>query len=131
MWAKKKRQGIYDSLNAETKLPYTKLIDLFFFFFTEKELFKEKWDCRIGQKKKNNNKQKLKQKTPKKKKKKTQQKTKPKKRKEGFLTALSKVIKKDSLMSIRKHTNETVGTSIKQNLNPDLAPPEITLYRAF
>ena len=51
-----------------------------------------------------------------------------KKRKEGFLTALTSVIKKDPTTSIRKHANElkvhekTVRTAIKQDLSPDHNP---------
>ena len=49
-----------------------------------------------------------------------------KKRKEGFLTALARMIKKDPTTSIRKHANKlevhekTVRTVIKQDLSPDL-----------
>ena len=49
-----------------------------------------------------------------------------KKWKEGILTALATVIKKDRTTSIRKHDNElkvhkkTVRTAIKQDLNPDI-----------
>ena len=45
--------------------------------------------------------------------------------KEGFLTALTLVIKKDPIMSMRKHTNKlkvhkkTMRTAIKQDLSPD------------
>ena len=48
--------------------------------------------------------------------------------KKTFLTALATVIKKDSIMSIRKHANKlkvhekTVKTAIKQDLNPKLNP---------
>ena len=51
-----------------------------------------------------------------------------KKRKEGFLTALVTVIKKDPTTSIKKHANElkihekTVSTAIKQDSSPDLSP---------
>ena len=49
-----------------------------------------------------------------------------KKRKEGFLTALAIVIKKDPTTSIRKRVNElkvfekTVTTAIKHDLSPGL-----------
>ena len=47
------------------------------------------------------------------------------------------VIKKDSTMSIRKHSNElkvhkkTVRTAIKQDLNPDLNPLNYTIWSIF
>ena len=97
-WVGKEMTRIYDLVNVETKpkflcLPYTKQRK----FFTEKELFKEKWEWRIEQK-------------------------------EGFLTALAIVIKKDLTMSIIKHANrlkvheKTVRTTIKQDLSWDLDP---------
>ena len=50
----KKQQRIYDLLNAKTKLKFLCQIHTkernFFFFFTEKELFKEKGEWRIEQK---------------------------------------------------------------------------------
>ena len=75
----KKRQRIYDFLNAKTKpkflcLPYTKQRKK---SFTEKELFNEKEEWRVEQK-----------------------------RKECFLIALAMVIKKDPITSIRKHANK-------------------------
>ena len=72
-------------------------------FFTKKELFKEKGKWRIKQKKK-----------------------------EGFLTAFTTAIKKESAMSMRKHANElkvhakTVRTTIKKDLTP-----LIMLYGVF
>ena len=76
----KKRQRIYDLLNAETTpkflcLLYTKQRKTF--FFTEKELFKEKGEWRIEPK--------------------TTRK---------FLTALATAIKKETTTSIRKHANK-------------------------
>ena len=74
--------------------------NLFFFFSTEKELFKEKRECRIEQK--------------------------IKKKKSNFLTALSTAIRKDPTRSIRKQANElkvhekTVKRVIEQDLSPDL-----------
>ena len=75
----KKRQRIYDLLNAETKpnflcLPYKKQKK----FLIEKELFEEKGWEGLDQKKK-------------------------KKRKEGFLTALASVIKNNLTTPIRKN----------------------------
>ena len=107
----KKRQIIYDLLNAETKpkfscLPYTKQR---IFFFTEKDLFEEKRGVEDWTKKK-----------------------KKKKTKRKLLTALATEIKKDPTTSISKHASElkahekTVRTAIKQDL-----APLITLYRAF
>ena len=66
--------------------------------FTEKELFKEKWEWRTEQKK----------------------------WKEGFFTALATAIKKEPIISIRKYANKlkvlekTVRTAINQDLSPDL-----------
>ena len=54
-----------------------------------------------------------------------------KKQKEGFLTALVTVIKKDLTTSIRKDADElkvqekTVRTVIKQDLSPDFKPPRL------
>ena len=48
--------------------------------------------------------------------------------KKGFLTALTMAIKKDPIISIKKHVNElkvydkTVRTAMKQDLSPDLDP---------
>ena len=100
----KKRQRIYDLLNAEARpkflcLPYTKqsfFVFFFFFFFTEKQFFKEKGEWRIKQK-----------------------------RKEGFLTVLTTAIKKEPITSIKKHASELevhekmVGTVIKRDLISD------------
>ena len=53
--------------------------------------------------------------------------------KEGFLTALAMVIRKDPTTSIRKHANElkvhekTVRTAIKQDLSPDHNPLDYTI----
>ena len=83
----KKRQKIYDLLYAETK---TKFLGQRTFFFTEKELFKEKGSEGFN-----------------------------KKRKEGFLTALTTVNRKEPATTIRKHANElkvsekSVKTAIK------------------
>ena len=57
-----------------------------------------------------------------------------KKGKEGFLTGLTTVIKKDPTMSIRNHTNElkvhkkTVRTEIKEDLCPGLFNGEIDSF---
>ena len=91
----KKRQRIYDLLNAEIQpkflcLSYRKRRKN----FTEKYLFKEQGSERLNKKKK-------------------------KKKKKGFLTALATAIKKGPTTSIKKHTYElrvhekTVGTAIK------------------
>ena len=70
-----------------------------FFFFAEKEPFKEKWSGGLNDK-----------------------------RKEGILTALATTIKKGLATSIRKHTNgrkvleKTIRTAIKQDLRPGLKP---------
>ena len=56
------------------------------------------------------------------------------KRKEGFLTALFMVIKKEPITSIRKHANElkvhqkTVKTAIKQDLSPDPNPLDYAMW---
>ena len=75
----KKRQRIYDLLNAGTKpiflcLPYTKQWTL---FFSEKEIFKEKRGGVLNNK-----------------------------RKEGVLTGFSTTIMKDLATPIRKHPHE-------------------------
>ena len=92
----KKWQRIYDLLNAETKPKFLCRIQSKEKIFTEKELFKEKWEWRIGQK-----------------------------WKEGFLTALATVIKKDLTRSIRKHTNEL---KVKLDLSPDHNPLDYGLW---
>ena len=102
----KKRQRIYDMLNAETKpnflcLPYTKQKFFFFFFFTEKELFKEKRAWKTGQK--------------------------TKKQKESFLTVFTVAIKNDSTTLIRKHANE-LKVCKKQDLSPDLDPLNYVIW---
>ena len=52
-----------------------------------------------------------------------------KKRKEGFLTALATVIKKDLTTSIRKNANELkVDVKIKQDLSPVLNLPDFTRW---
>ena len=58
-----------------------------------------------------------------------------KKQKEGFLTALVTAIKKDPTTLIRKHANElkvhkkeTVKTTIKQDLSPDLISPDYIIW---
>ena len=57
-----------------------------------------------------------------------------KKRKEGFLTFLTSVIKKDPTASIRKHANElkihekTVRIANKQDLNPDFNPLDFAIW---
>ena len=109
----KKRLRIYDLLNVETKPkslcpPYTKqTFYLFIYFFLQKkELLEKKVTWRIEQK-----------------------------RKEGFLTALTTVIKKNPTTSIRRHANElkvhekAVRTAIKEDFSPDHHP--LALYGAF
>ena len=57
-----------------------------------------------------------------------------KKRKESFLTALATAIKRDPTTSIRKHANElkvhekTVRTAIKQDLCPDVKPLDYSVW---
>ena len=57
-----------------------------------------------------------------------------KKRKEGLLTVLVTVIKKDPTTSIRKHVKgltvheKTVKTVIKQDLNPDRKPLDYAIW---
>ena len=87
----KKRQRIYDLLYVKTEpnflcLPYTKQRKIF--FFTDKELFKEKWDGALNRK-----------------------------RKEGFLTILSTAMKKEPTTSIRKHANELRANEKTENNN--------------
>ena len=95
---KKKRQRIYDLLNADTKpkflyLPYTNQRKHFY----RKSSFKKKGGGGSN-----------------------------KKRKEGFFTALDTVVKKDPTRSIRNHSDElkvhkkVVRRAIKQDLGPDL-----------
>ena len=95
-----KRQRIYDLLNVETNPKYSLSIVYkarTFFFFTEKELLRKRESGGLI-----------------------------KKRKEGFLTAVASVIKKDPTTSIKKHANElkvhkkTSRIEIKQDLSPDL-----------
>ena len=99
----KKRQIIYDFLNAETEpeflcLPYSKQRN---FFFLQKKSFLRKKAVEDWTKKK---------------------------WKEGFSTALATAIKNDPTTSIRKRVNElkvhekNVRTAIKQDLSPDLNP---------
>ena len=57
-----------------------------------------------------------------------------KKRKEGFLTALATTIKKDPIMSIRKHANKlkvhekTVKRPFRQDLSSDLNLLDYTMW---
>ena len=57
-----------------------------------------------------------------------------KKRKEGLLTALAAVIKKNPSTTIRKHANElkvhekTMRTAIKQDLSPELKPLDYAMW---
>ncbi len=104
---KKKRQKIYDLLDAETKsifffVPYTKQ--------RKKILLKKNFLRRSRSGGVN------------------------KKRKEGFLTAFATMIKKDPTTSIKNHANElkvyekTLRTAIKQNLSPDLNPLDYAIW---
>ena len=59
------------------------------------------------------------------------------KRKEGFFTALATMIKKNPTTPIRKYANElkvhekTVGTAIKRDFSPDLNPLAYATQRSF
>ena len=106
----KKRQRIYDLLNAETKpkflyLPYTKQRKKVFFFI-EKELFKERGGGGGSNKKE----------------------------KERLLTALATTIKRGPTTSIRKQSNElkvhekTVRIAIKQDSSPERNPFDYAIF---
>ena len=107
----KKRQRIYELLNANTKPKFLCLLQtkkIFFFFLLKKSFLRKRGNGGLNQK-----------------------------RKEGFLTALATAIKKEPTKSIRKHANElkvhekTVRIAIKQVLSLDLNPLRVRYMGRF